>query len=211
MLERVVDASFRRKGLETAGFEPLSTEGAPEAFGYAPTAWNILWQVFPQGGLTERDVVLDYGCGKGRAAIWVASRFPVQRVIGLETDEALLDSARANLRRWRGTLRCKAIEFTHGDATTFQVPDDITCAYLFNPFRGQVFESVLSNLRASVDRSDRSLELCYTYPLMHEAVLAAGFSVERSKPNRRWISTIDESGAKVPPWRPPYLWVTYRA
>ncbi len=158
------------------------------------------------------DVVIDYGCGKGRVPIWVASRFPVRRVIGVEIDKDLHAAAEANWERWSGRRRCESVEFICEDATNYEVPDDLTVVYLYNPFRGEVFERVVDNLRASVVRRARPLKVIYAFPLMHDALVAAGFSVVQQKPNRSWVSTESpHSGEeRAAPWLPPYSLAIYR-
>jgi hypothetical protein len=209
--ERLTDSHFRRQELDTAGHDNTLYAGG-ESHWYAPTPWRRLRQVFPRGSVGPNDVLLDYGSGKGRTAIWVASRFPARHVIGVELDKDLQLAAQKNLECWSGPLRCKNVEFICANATEFEVPDDVTIVYLANPFRGNVFDRVLDNLRASLTRRPRSLKVIYFLPLMHDTVLEAGFYVERQRANHSWVSTrTGHSGAEaVPPWMPPYEWTIYR-
>ncbi len=56
------------------------------------------------------------------------------------------------------------MEFVCEDATNFEVPDNATIVYMYNPFRGEVFEQVVDNLRASVVRRRRPLRTIYLSP-----------------------------------------------
>jgi hypothetical protein len=210
--ERLTDSHFRRQGLHTAGRDIAPYVDGGESHWYAPTPWRRLRQVFPNGSVGPNDVLLDYGSGKGRTAIWVAFRFPVAHVIGVEVDQDIHETAQENLARWHGPLRCKNVEFICADATEFKVPDDVTIVYFANPFRGKVFDRVLDNLRASLSRRPRSLKVIYFSPLMHDTVLEAGFYVERQRANHSWVSThTGRSGAEeLPPWLPPFAWTIYR-
>ena len=208
--ERLTDRYFRLHGLDTAGYGARRGEG--DSFPYSPTRWRTLPRLFPRRELGPEDVLVDYGCGKGHVPIWVASHFPVRRVIGVDMDRDLRTAAEANWERWSGPRRCESVEFVCEDATNFEVPDDVTIVYMYNPFRGEVFERVVDKLRASVVRRARSLRIVYSFPLMHDALVAAGFSVVRQQPNRSWVSTesSDSGGERVPPWLPPYSATIYR-
>jgi hypothetical protein len=50
------------------------------------------------------------------------------------------------------------------DAATWQVPDDVTVAYLYDPFQGETLDAVIGQLIASVDRSPRRLRVIYVTP-----------------------------------------------
>ncbi len=213
--EEMTDRRYRRLGLRTdskdfvhgAAFGP-----GGQTYGYVVTTWRGLSQLFPVGSLGPDDVILEYGSGMGRAAIWLASRFPVSRVIGVEIDKDLHEVALANLERWLGPRKCSTVEFVCGDATEFQVPDDVTAIYLYNFVRGALFEKLLDRLRDSLARRPRPLALFYFHPIMHKVLLANGFSLERSRSNRVWVGTEDEySDAKaLSPYFPPLEWAVYR-
>lgn len=213
--EEMTDRHYRRLGLctDSKDFVRGATYGpGGQAYGYIATNWRGLSQLFPIGSLGPKDVVLEYGSGKGRAAIWLASRFPVRRIIGIEIDKDLHEAALANVEHWRGPKKCSTVEFLCEDATEFQVPDDVTVVYLYTPFRGALFEKLLDRLRVSLDRRPRPLTIFYFHPIMHKVLLANGFSLERSRPNRVWVSTEDEySDAKaLSPYLPPLEWAVYR-
>ncbi len=207
--ERLTDPHFRRQGLDTAGY---GARRGVELGPYEGTKWLMLPRLFPRGSIGTEDVLIDYGCGKGRVAIWVASHFVMRRVIGVEVDKDLHAVAQANWERWRGPRRCKTVEFVCEDAREFEVPDDVTIVYLANPFWGGVFDRVVEQLRASLVRRRRPLRVIYWLPLMHDHLVAAGFSVVRQRANRYWVSTESaQSGVeRVPPWLPPYSLTIYQ-
>ena len=178
--ESVVDVGYRRRGLDTGGPDFDQLDGALEERGYVPTEWRVLRTLFPPGSLGPDDVLLDYGCGRGRVAIWAASQFPLRRVVGIDRDEGLTATARANLERWRGPRRCTDVTFTCADAGGFEVPDDVTVVYLFNPFMGDVFRRAVARLGESLVRAPRTLRIVYFYPIMHEVLIDAGYELERS-------------------------------
>jgi hypothetical protein len=55
--------------------------------------------------------------------------------------------------------------------TEFEVPDDLTVAYLFHPFQGETLEVVLQNIADSIDRNPRRVRLIYVHPFYGDQVL----------------------------------------
>ena len=178
--ESLCDKRFQRHGLATNSidFDGLG-DGTRELRGYVATDWRILRKLFPIGSLSTNDVLLEYGSGKGRVVVWVASRFPLRRVIGLELNPDLVAAARANLERWRGPRRCSDVVLECADASAFEVPDDVTVVYMFNPFMGDVFAQVVAKMSESLRRRPRQLRVIYFYPIMHNVLVEAGFTVEK--------------------------------
>ena len=111
--------------------------------------------------LSSDDVFLDYGSGLGRA-ILMAARHQLKRVLGVEFLFPLVKAARENLARARHRLR-SPVELVAADAAQFIVPDDVTVAYLFNPFVGKVMEAVQEQLKVSLERRPRPLRLLYAH------------------------------------------------
>jgi hypothetical protein len=72
--------------------------------------------------------------------------------------------ARANVARLRDRLQCPQIELIHADASTYQVPAEVTVVYIFNSFSGWVLERVLEQLRQSVAASPRKLAIVFCAP-----------------------------------------------
>ncbi len=128
---------------------------------YRPSSWTVLRHVFKQLRITGDDVFVDYGSGMGRVLI-IAAREPFKRVIGVEMSEELNDVARENLDRNRDRLRCD-VDVISADATQWEVPDELTIAYFYCPFPPHVFEEVLKQLFASLERRPRPLRLVYFF------------------------------------------------
>ena len=86
-----------------------------EAGSYPEAAAELARRVGKAARLGPDDVVLDLACGFGDSlALWVRE-FGVQRVVGIETDPAVVVDATARVRGWhlsdRITLRCEAAEY----------------------------------------------------------------------------------------------------
>jgi hypothetical protein len=84
--------------------------------------------------------------------------------------ESLTKIARENIRKNRTRLRCKNIELVTMDVLDFEIPDDMTIAYFFNPFVNELFTGVLDNIHRSLQMAPRPLWIIYLNPVMHEAL-----------------------------------------
>ncbi len=96
------------------------------------------------------------------------------------TTPRVIEAAERNLHTWRGRLRCQDIAFIWSDARVFDVPDDVSIIYLYNPFLGATFVEVLAKICASLARRPRRLTIVYLVPFMHDALVEAGFAVLQS-------------------------------
>lgn len=163
----------RRRGIDTAHEADLSDLGAahPERVRYEPTSWLELRRALGAVAVGPDDVFLDYGCGKGRVLL-AAARRPFKRVLGVDISPQLCDVARANLKQERSRRCCGAVEVIATDVTEWEVPDDVTVAFMHNPFRGETFEAAINQLLSSVDRNPRAVHLIYRIPMEKERLLA---------------------------------------
>lgn len=196
--ENLTDVYYRGRGLHTKGRGWDLYPTGSSFSGYDPTKWRMLREIFRNWTVVPEDVLLEYGSGKGRVVIWAAAQFRLRRVIGVELNEPLHTEAKANLARWKGRLLCNDITFHLGDATQFEVPDDVTLVFLSNPFTGDSFNRVLARIQASLDRQPRPLAILYYHPRMHNALAEAGFSVECRRTTIRNEWTIYQAHRRLP-------------
>lgn len=178
------DSAERALGIQTRGIVDLAELGldAPGREGYEGSGWLDLRWLLRSVEVTRDDVFLDLGAGKGRVLL-AASFYPFRSVIGVELSEQLSARARANVaafrvpRRWR---RSGEITVVTSDALTYEIPPDVTCVFMYNPFRGATFDAIAARLIASVDAHPRRLRVLYVNAMEHDRLLATGrFSVER--------------------------------
>ncbi|HWC25530.1 MAG TPA: peptidoglycan bridge formation glycyltransferase FemA/FemB family protein [Solirubrobacteraceae bacterium] len=169
-LERSVQV---RTGAVVALEEPRSSCG--HDLGYEPSPWMTLRRILKRRDVTSGDVFVDFGAGMGRVLYQAALRYPFRRVEGVELEADLTAVAQENLDRARHRLRCRDIRFVTCDAVAYEIPDDLTIAYLFNPFQGPIFRAVVERLLESVERRPRRLRLIYVNPVEERALLDAGF------------------------------------
>ena len=149
MTEREWD---KRLHIKTIGREDESSANCSP---YEPTPYSVLERLAASGHITRRTRLMDYGCGKGRAAFFLASVVGC-RVTGVDYSQKLIDIARENRRTSRLGDRvtlacCRAEQYEIGDENAF---------FFFNPFSEKIFESVLRRLR----QTGREVKLICYYP-----------------------------------------------
>ena len=154
--------------------------GDPDALAhssdYFPSSYFILREVFCSGSVDYKDrVVVDYGCGLGRALMFF-STLPCKRIVGIELSSSLAAGAVANLtalyrRRGKTTPQWEVIT---GDARRFAVPDDATVFYFFNPFDASVLRDVIGKIAESARRVPRRCTIVYANPVHREALSRLG-------------------------------------
>ena len=125
---------------------------------YEPTPYCVLERLAESGLVGEEDVVLDYGCGKGRVDFFLA-RETGAKTIGIEYDERIYADAMEN----RGTAKAKA-DFVLANAEHYEVPEDVTCCYFFNPFSVEILHKVMARIIESWYESPREVMLFFYDP-----------------------------------------------
>jgi hypothetical protein len=173
---RVGTALDAPRGIDTTRAVHLEELGlaSAERVRYDPSGWRDLRRILAPREVGPDDVFVDFGAGKGRILIAAAARYPFRRVIGVELADSLAAIARANVEASRQRLRCQDVHVVTADIVDYDVPDDATVAYLYNPFRGAVFDALVAKLLASVERRPRRLRLIYRTPYEHERLMATG-------------------------------------
>jgi SAM-dependent methyltransferase len=145
----------RMHGVSTRGFSRSDEFGfsPSRVLAYSPTPWTVALTVFASITIDEDDVLVDYGCGRGRMLV-LALRQRFRRVVGIEIVPALAASARRNLRRYPDRW-----DVMEADAAAVPLPHDATVVYLFNPFGDDVLPLVLGRIRESLARDPRRLRV----------------------------------------------------
>jgi SAM-dependent methyltransferase len=137
------------------------------------------------------DVFVDLGSGKGKALL-IAARLPYRRVVGVEIDSELAESAQSNLARGTRRSRAGLVEQAIADILDWPIPADATTIFMFNPFFGETFRAVMERVFDSYDRNPRDLHIVYAFPWEHNWLVGTGrVVVESVRPNtwpprRRW-------------------------
>jgi SAM-dependent methyltransferase len=153
---------FPREAAEIVWLADLGLAG-PGRNSYSPSSWGALRRILPASEIGPDDVFIDVGCGMGRV-VFEAAGYPFRRVLGIDIAPTLIEAANAVIEKNRQALRCRDVELAVADGATYRIPDDVTVAYVANPFEGPPFEAFLSSLIESVDRNPRRVRLIYVDP-----------------------------------------------
>lgn len=122
-----------------------------------------------------RFTFIDLGSGKGRALL-LASNYEFRRIIGVEILPELSDIAQKNIGNYRSdSQRCFQLETLCADARRFELPQEPTLLYLFNPFFEPVLQEVLERIEESLRAHPREFILLYVNPLSEHIVASRPF------------------------------------
>ena len=127
---------------------------------YEPTPYSVLERLADSGLVGKDDVVLDYGCGKGRVDFFLSYRTSA-KTIGIEYDAHIYGSALENQERAVSKARA---EFVLANAETYEVPSAVNRCYFFNPFAVEILQKAMARILESYYDSPREIFLFFYYP-----------------------------------------------
>src|SRR5690606_22972714 len=99
-----------------------------------------------------------------------AARFPLKRIVGVELSPQLIEIFRKNSRQIAPKLKCKSFDIVCSDAKDFEVPDDVTSVFMFNPLFKEEFVSSLNKILESIDRGPRPVRVAYYTPKFEDFI-----------------------------------------
>lgn len=127
---------------------------------YEPTPYSVLERLANSGMIRKKDVVLDYGCGKGRVDFFLSYQTRA-KTIGIEYDERIYKAA---LENQKNAVSGAKTEFVLARAEEYEVPPEVTVCYFFNPFSIELLRKVMARIVESYYASPREITLCFYYP-----------------------------------------------
>lgn len=142
---------------------------------YEPTPYSVLERLVESDYIGEDDIVVDYGCGKGRVGFFLSYRVGC-KAIGIEFDERICGKANENLVRFKVAKSGihyddkqarekheKKVSFLCIGAENYNV-EDADCFYFFNPFSVEILQSVIGKIKKSYYNEPREMRLFFYYP-----------------------------------------------
>jgi len=123
----------------------------------------------------DESTFVDFGCGKG-AAILLAEKFNFKRYIGIELSPQLIGCCLGNIRQYKHDLLPRT-NLVIGDAAFYKISADANVFYFFNPFQRPVLESVLQNIKKSLDEFPRKIIILYFNAVDLDLVLDFGYRI----------------------------------
>ena len=127
---------------------------------YEPTPYSVLERLAASELISSEDVVLDYGCGKGRVDFFLSYKTKA-RTIGIEYDARIYQDALDNQK----TALSKAkTSFVLTNAESYEAPAQVNRCYFFNPFSVEILHKVMARILDSYYEEPRELFLFFYYP-----------------------------------------------
>ena len=144
----------------------ISTAGRDDAnadeyrYPYEPTPYCVLERLADSGLIRREDVVLDYGCGKGRVDFFLSYQTQT-RVIGIEYDVRIYLDALKNQQSANAGAKT---DFVLINAEEYEVPPEVNRCYFFNPFSVEILHKVMARIIESYYDHPREIFLFFYYP-----------------------------------------------
>lgn len=184
----------RKYGINTTGADELKSlekKGIDieHATIYMPVSYDLLEEVMHAAqelAVKPGTRLLDIGCGKGRA-LCVAAHYGFTKLTGIDFAAALANAAAANLEITKRVIPPIQYEIFNNDAFYFEIPDDVSCIFLFNPFDEVIMSGVVYNILESIKRNRRTITVIYVNALHKEAFTIAGFKEVYYKKTMRYL------------------------
>ena len=148
----------QRLGIDTMGRDDARAD--EYRYRYEPTPYRVLQRLADSGLIGQEDVVLDYGCGKGRVDFFLADQTKAA-AIGIEYDERIYQIAVDNQKRAAKDMKT---EFVLIRAERYAVPREVNRCYFFNPFSKEILHSVMARILESYYAAPREMFLFFYYP-----------------------------------------------
>ncbi len=127
---------------------------------YEPTPYSVLERLAQSGRIRKKQVLLDYGCGKGRVDFFLAYQAGC-RSIGIEYDDRIYEKAVENQK---AAVSSGRVRMEQANAETFPVPPEVDRIYFFNPFSVEILQKVMNRILDSYYEQMRPIQLFFYYP-----------------------------------------------
>lgn len=127
---------------------------------YEPTPYSVLERLAGSGYISKRNVLLDYGCGKGRVDFYLSYQTRC-RTLGIEYDTRMYERALSNQQT---AVSGRRASFVLANAEQYPVPAEVDRYYFFNPFSVEILQKVMARILDSYYENPRNIQLYFYYP-----------------------------------------------
>ena len=127
---------------------------------YEPTPYCVLERLADSDLIGREDVVLDYGCGKGRVDFFLSYRTTC-KTVGIEYDDRIYADA---LKNQKAAAAKATADFVLTRAEEYRVPQEVNRCYFFNPFSAEILHKVMARIIESYYEHPREIFLFFYYP-----------------------------------------------
>ncbi len=127
---------------------------------YELTPYSVLERLAGSGYISKRNVLLDYGCGKGRVDFYLSYQTRC-RTMGIEYDPRMYERALSNQQT---AVSGRRASFVLVNAEQYPVPAEVDRCYFFNPFSVEILQKVMARILDSYYENPRNIQLYFYYP-----------------------------------------------
>lgn len=127
---------------------------------YEPTPYSVLERLANSGLIRKNNVLLDYGCGKGRVDFFLAYQTRC-RAVGIEYDERIYNDAVTNQET---AVSGRMVSFEMQDAEQYSVSIEVDRVFFFNPFSIEILQKAFARVMESYYKKPREMMLFFYYP-----------------------------------------------
>lgn len=142
---------------------------------YMPVSYDVLEDVFGHIQIADYQHFLDIGSGKGRA-LCMAAYHGVPKVTGIDFSAELCTTAKANLQLLQPRKPGLTYKVINNDAFYYEIPTDVDCIFMFNPFDAVIMQGVVANILDSHTQHPRTITIIYANPQHKHLFTEAGFT-----------------------------------
>ncbi len=170
----------KKYGIRSTGHDELKKLKAKgvdvsHATFYMPTNYYMLEKVMSEvKKLPHNSVFLDIGCGAGRT-LAIAAYYGFTKITGIDFSEQLCSKANANVILLKKKFPDCSFRVMQQEASSYEIPGDVSVIFLFNPFDQVIMEKVMHNIQASLQLFPRNIWIAYVNPQHRALFLANGF------------------------------------
>jgi len=169
----------KKYGINTTGADELNDLAdtgvdISNATIYMPISYPLLENVLTLIPENAKNHFLDIGCGKGRA-LCIAAYHGFKKISGVDFSATFCADAIENLQRIttkkNGFQQC----IVHENILHYQIPADVDCLFLFNPFDEKLVLHLVNDIKRSLQINPRSMYIIYANPLYIQLFFNEGF------------------------------------
>ena len=142
---------------------------------YMPVNYYVLERLMKEiVKYSNNKTFLDIGCGKGRALVTAAS-FGFEQITGIDFSKEFCKDALATTNLY--SQKNPSVHYTiiNMDAFNYDIPNDITTLFIFNPFDDVIMSRVIANILISQQNYPRTIRVMYANPVHKSLFLEKGF------------------------------------
>ncbi len=146
----------RLLGIKTTGRDDSHSD--QYRYPYEPTPYSVLERLAESEYIGKKNVLLDYGCGKGRVSFFFSYQCRC-RSVGIEYADRIYEAAVKNKEH---SASGKRVELVHMKAEEYEIRE-ADRLFFFNPFAVEILKSVMGRIRDSWYENPRQILLFFYY------------------------------------------------